>query len=136
MSDVVAGSDPAIEPERRRPGRRRSLLGGTVVFRDGSRALPCIVHDRTEQGGRIEVAAEQPVPKRFYLLTSKDNYAYDAELAWRKGNGAGLLFRDVFDISVASDPEVQFLKRIKLGAVAKPTPRRAKFFEDDSRWPV
>jgi hypothetical protein len=126
-----------MEQERRRSGRRRALVGGTIVLRDGSHTFPCIVRDRTERGARIEISADQLIPMRFWLLTSKDNIAHDAEIAWRKARIVGLRFRGALDVSTAAGPDVQFLKRIKLGAAANSATSSVKAVDDDdSRWPV
>lgn len=95
--------------EYRRARRSRTLLGGKVVFRDGSYSLGCMVRDMSDDGARLAVAPDQLVPARFYLITSRRNAAFDAELLWRRGALLGAKFHGGLDLS---DSRLHFVKAL------------------------
>ena len=107
---------PVIEESRHEP-RPRTLLGGKIVFRDGSCSFGCIVRDISQGGARVQIAPEQLVPKRFYLLTANRDSAFEAEVVWQRGKLLGLKILKKFK---PSESNALFLKR--LSAELQPRP--------------
>src|SRR5579871_2323189 len=127
-------AEPQTEDDRRGSQRSRALVGGTIVFRDGSHTLPCVVRNRSDLGIQIEVPGDQLTPNRFYLLTTKDNVAFEVEVAWRKGGRTGLTILHAADLATTEDPAFHFLKRMRFGAAGSPPAKPPG--EDEERWPV
>lgn len=100
------------EPDLRRSVRVRTLFGGKIVFHDGAYTYDCIVRDMSEGGARVEIPEARMFPRRFYLLTSKDEIAYDCELVWRTRMMAGVKFREIIRLAACDDPKLRYLKRI------------------------
>jgi hypothetical protein len=109
MTDVPR---PRGAAEARQAPRQRTFLGGRVILRDCSAAINCMIRSRSRTGARIEIAASQPVPKRFYLLVSREKLVYDAELAWREGNLAGLKLIELINFADSTDPHHQLLGEV------------------------
>jgi PilZ domain len=99
---------PSAQESRRVP-RPRSFLGGKIVFRDGSCSFACTVRDMTDGGARIALEPDQLVPMRFYLITSKREATFDAEVLWRRGALLGVKFHNRLDLSA---PQWLFLKTL------------------------
>lgn len=100
--------------------RPRTFFGGRLVFRDGSFSFACVIRELSETGARIELPASRLVPQRLYLLSSKKQIAYDAEIIWRKGTAAGLKFHATVDLTKSADPQFQFLRRLSAELCARP----------------
>ena len=107
MSADIPQPRGAAEP--RQAPRQRTFLGGKVILRDGSGASNCMIRNRSQTGAKIEITATQPVPKRFYLLISKEKLVYDAEVAWREGNLVGLKLLELVNFADSTDPHLQHL---------------------------
>lgn len=107
----------SVAQESRRAPRARTFLGGKIVFRDGSFSFNCTVRDISDGGARIQIAPEQLVPKWFYLLTSRDDYALEAQVEWQRGVLLGLRVLKKFNLS---DSGLVFLKN--LSAELRPRP--------------
>jgi len=112
MTAVVRPASKPLEDELRRSVRTRTLLAGRIVFRDGAYSYECVVRDMSEGGARVEVPAAQMLPRRFYFLTSREEVAYDAELAWRTRIMAGIKFRDSIQLATCKDPKLRYLRQI------------------------
>lgn len=135
MPEETAKPPLVDHEERRRSGRSRTLLGARIIFRDGTGVVPCVVRNRTESGTQLEIPANQLVPKRFYLVTAKDNQVYEAELVWKKANRIGVAIGKAVDPATTNARALQFLKKRKSAnadAGADPT----RMLWDDDRWPV
>ncbi|HLY06595.1 MAG TPA: hypothetical protein VKR31_12695 [Rhizomicrobium sp.] len=136
MSEESAKSPLPDQAERRRSGRSRTLLGATIIFRDGTTTVPCMVRNRTEHGTQLEIPPNPLIPKRFYLVTAKDNEVYEAELVWKKANRIGVTIGKRVDPSTTNARALQVLRKLKPvhGANAEADPNRKLW--DDDRWPV
>lgn len=136
MTDEAAKSPLPEYEERRRSGRNRTLLGGTIVFRDGTGTVSCVVRNRTADGIQLEIPANHLIPKRFYLVTARDNQVYEAELVWKKADRIGVAVGGIVDPSTADAKALQFLKRLRPGKVMSGEADPSRKLWDDDRWPV
>jgi hypothetical protein len=116
-----AGSENSnAEADARRSRRQRTFFAGKVVVRDGSSSFGCVVRELTDAGARIEVPAARLLPKRFFLLTSKRQVAFDAEVAWRKDILVGLKFHSSVDLVSSLDPKLRYLKSLSAELCPRP----------------
>ena len=118
MSTLERGKPKPIEA--RRALRARTFYGGRIVYRDGAYSVDCIVRDFSGDGACIELPAARLVAKRFYLLTLKQEIAYDAEVVWRHSELIGLKFIGTIDLARSKVKELGFLKRFWLELVPRP----------------
>ena len=102
-------AQPADCEPRRSTTRLKTFVSGKIVFRDGSCSFGCVVRDISERGARVALTPGHPVPKRFYFLTSKHEWAFDAEVIWQRNMLLGLKFHHKLDLS---EPQLLFLKRL------------------------
>lgn len=136
MAEEPAKSLLPDHEERRGSGRSRTLLGATVIFRDGTATVPCVVRNRTANGAQLEIPANQLIPKRFYLVTAKDNKVYEAELVWKRTNRIGIAIGKTVDPSTTDVKALQFLRKPKSEAGANAADDPSRKLWDDDRWPV
>jgi hypothetical protein len=100
-------------PAERRPiSRRRVLLGGIIVGDDGRFTLSCKIRDITEGGARISIPKSQNIATNVYLINVRDRTGHDAQVKWRRGDEAGLIFVTSFDLARTTDPTLSYLRRI------------------------
>lgn len=102
----------APEDDLRRGERVRTFLAGRLVFNEGAYSYGCVVRDMSEGGARVEIPSARMLPRRFYFLTSKGEFAYDSELVWRTRLMAGIKFRECVDLGACDDPKLRYLKQI------------------------
>ena len=138
MSDENAKTSLPDSDERRQLARGRALVGATIVFRDGTSSVHCIVRNRSQYGAQLEIPENHLVPKRFYLVTAKDASVHDAELVWRTGNRMGIALLGTVDLSTANNPALRHLRRLlpRTGTDHQQAEHDRKLWEDESRWPV
>src|SRR4030081_405905 len=78
----MAQPDPADLPPRvvnqRKATRKRTLLGGKVVFGDGQQVRDCTIRDISETGARIAIAKGEVIPTRVFLIDRRTPIAYEA----------------------------------------------------------
>jgi hypothetical protein len=98
--------------ERRLTSRKRVLLGGIIVGDDGRFILNCKIRDITEVAARIALPKSQNIPTNVYLINVRDRTGHDAQVKWRRGDEAGLLFAASFDLARTTDPTLSYLRRI------------------------
>jgi len=78
--------------DRRQSDRRKTYLGGTIVFNSDGSTINCLVRNLSASGAMIELDWLSHPPAKFYFETGKR--AYWANIAWRTAREAGLLFAD------------------------------------------
>jgi hypothetical protein len=96
----VYRSDPASgdpRSDRRREGRRRTLLKGKIVYVTSSYCADCRVRDISAGGARIVVAADA-VSDDPCLIIVKHAAVYATRTAWRRGDEVGLQFTGKIDL--------------------------------------
>ena len=75
--------------------RDRCEIEADIVLPETGVRYPCLVIDISEQGARLEVAADVALPLLFDLALPGADEIVDlraAEVRWRRENAIGLLF--------------------------------------------
>lgn len=75
--------------------RDRCEIEADIVLPETGVRYPCLVIDISEQGARLEVAADVPMPRLFDLALPVADEIVDVravEMRWRRENTVGLLF--------------------------------------------
>ena len=92
--------------------RRRTLLGGKVIYGDDNRVRDCTIRDISDKGARIGLAKGECVPTRLYLIDRRTARAYEARVTWIRVPDFGLTFVNGFNLESELPTNLQFLKRI------------------------
>jgi hypothetical protein len=71
--------------------RRRTLKEGKVVLSDWS-VLDCLIRDLSETGARLEFGGPTELPQSFRLLIVSSHILVPVDLAWQRGQAAGVHF--------------------------------------------
>src|SRR3981081_4123396 len=92
----MAQPDPADLPPRvvnqRKAPRKRTLLGGKVVFGDGQHVRDCTIRDISETGAKIVMHKGEVIPTRVFLIDRRTPIAYEATVSWIKAPDFALRF--------------------------------------------
>lgn len=107
---------------KRRSTRRRAFFSGRIVRCDDLHPSDCVIRDMSETGALIEIKQSDVIPEKFFLLGSRTQSAFEAELIWRKGNLAGLRFLREHDLVTSNDAQMLRLKFLS-PALARIGPR-------------
>lgn len=109
-------SAAAVTAEDRRTGaRRRTLLRGRICHGpDATFSIDCSIKNLTDGGAMVGVPASAELPQTFVLMHVNEGVAYEARLAWRRGDLAGLALGSPFDLKGPVAPEHKALRAIWL----------------------
>ncbi|HEY1612314.1 MAG TPA: PilZ domain-containing protein [Rhizomicrobium sp.] len=120
MALALAAHNDATAAELRAVHRRRTFIAGRVAFRDGSQTFACTIRDVSDGGARLEFPGTILLPSRFFLVTSKHNHAFEAEVAWRHPTLLGVRFARLFPLDDQTDPQVRHLRDIARELAPRP----------------
>jgi hypothetical protein len=97
------------------------LLGGKVVYDNGDLSYDCVIRDLTDDGARIKLEGDVPLPKKIYLIDYKKGVAHVAELAWSTPPSHGVKFTRSMDLrdETEKDPLLKHMRRLWLERVAR-----------------
>jgi hypothetical protein len=106
-------NEPELPPiaEGRRSPRKRVILGGKIVYNEGSYTYDCRIRDLSDGGARVVVAAGLVIPTHVVLIDTRAGIAYESEVVWLKAPEFGLKFLAKHSIRGALPPQLQYLKR-------------------------
>ena len=90
--------------ERRADPRLRTLLAGKIVSGDGFISADCTVRDLSLSGARVEISRVVRLPPPVALMLIRDGLLFDAAVAWRRGDEAGLVFKEPHDLRTDTNP--------------------------------
>jgi hypothetical protein len=96
---------------RRRHDRRKTLLRGVVVSRDGSLVADAVIRELSESGAKLVLADGQVIPERVYLVVSGRNCAFEAAVVRAQSNGAALSLGEMHTLETLTGTQWQFLRR-------------------------
>jgi hypothetical protein len=113
----VASTNSASPPpprvvNQRRDTRKRTLLGGKVIFGEDNRVLDCTIRDISETGAKITLGKGECIPTRAFLMDRRTARVYEARVTWIKAPDFGLGFTNGYSLEDELPPELQFLNRI------------------------
>lgn len=80
--------------EKRSALRRRTLLGGTIVFNGEASTLSCLVRNLGEGGALLQFAAPAVLPRRFALAITGRGGERAARRVWVREGAMGISFVD------------------------------------------
>ena len=98
--------------DKRGVARVRALLAAKILIGDGRMSADCMVRNLSTDGARVRISRTVPLPQTLGLLLIKDGLLFDAALAWRKDDEAGLTFTGRHDVKTAGDPAHAHAHRI------------------------
>jgi hypothetical protein len=103
-------------PEESRAGsRRRTLFRGRICWGPHAAiSADCAIRDLSDTGAQLRITATQPLPSQFTLIHINEGIAYEASLAWRRDDLAGVHFSATHDLKVAADPTLFDVRQIWL----------------------
>jgi len=81
-----------LRTERRRHARTRTYMVATVNY--GNLLLPCFVLDLSTGGAKVKMFENHPLPDGPCELECGRFGKVPAEIAWNRGQFAGIRFRD------------------------------------------
>jgi hypothetical protein len=91
-------------PDHRVGRRVRTLLSGKIIIGNGLMSPDCVIRDLSPSGARVRITRTIELPSSVELLVIKDGLLFDATVAWRRGNEAGLVFSGHHDLRGNIDP--------------------------------
>jgi len=110
MADPNSPELPPIA-EGRRTQRKRVILGGKIVYNEGSYTYDCRIRDLSEGGARVVLAAGLIIPTHVVLIDTRNGIAYVSEVVWLKAPEFGLKFISTHSLRAPLPPQLEYLKR-------------------------
>jgi hypothetical protein len=81
--------------ERRQSARARVIYGGVIAYNQRQSTVECVIRNFSEKGAKVEFENPAVLPDVIDLLVAKKDCAFNAKIAWRKIDEAGLAFEPV-----------------------------------------
>jgi hypothetical protein len=97
--------------ESRKTTRKRVILGGKVVYNEGSYTTDCRIRDISDAGARIVLAPGIVIPTRVVLVDTRSAIAYESEVIWLRPPDFGLRFLATYSLRGVVPPHLHYLKR-------------------------
>jgi PilZ domain-containing protein len=101
---------PDDAPNHRKARRKRTLLSGKLAYGAGAFSIDCVISDLSETGARVQVQPGATIPEQIYLIHLRARTAYQAKVAWRRGDFAGLEFLATHDLEKADTAELKLMR--------------------------
>ena len=95
-----------------RPPRRRTLLGGIVLFGPATLTADCTIRDLSKGGARIRLMAAIGLPPPLALLIPTQDAAFEASVAWSRGIEIGVAFRRALNLGAPSSEVEKAARRL------------------------
>ena len=108
MADPNSPDLPPIEG--RKTPRKRVVLGGKIIYNDGTYSLDCRIRDVSDTGARVILSASSIIPARVVLLDVRNSIAYETEVVWMKSPEFGLRFLSKHLLRGQLPPQLMYLK--------------------------
>ncbi|HEX2560199.1 PilZ domain-containing protein [Phenylobacterium sp.] len=107
----MAASNAPIA-DARRGARRRTLLRGRICWGPHHAiSADCTIRDLSETGAQLRLPATQALPPTFALVHVSEGTAYEAALAWRRDDLAGVKFMTKHDLKASVPRELMPLRQ-------------------------
>jgi hypothetical protein len=108
---------------QRRHDRRKTLLRGLVVSRDGSLVTDVVIRDLSESGAKLVLANGEVIPERFYLIVSGRNCALEAAVVRVQSNQVGLSLGAMHTLETLQGAQWTFLRALIVERLPRPSVR-------------
>ena len=102
---------PRVVNDRKAP-RKRTLIGGKVVYGEGVFVRDCSIRDVSERGARITLPKGECIPTRVFLLDRRNPIAYEARVCWIKAPDFGLAFVNTYPLDGPIPKDLDYLKSV------------------------
>ena len=110
VDDAPEDLPPRVVETRTSP-RQRSLLSGKIASRDGSMTVTCTIKDISDTGARVTVPGGLYLPHHVFLIHSRSQMVFEAEVSWMKPPQFGLKFIRTLSREDLG-PDLKFLMRL------------------------
>jgi len=112
--DLMTPRGPLLDGEdpRRSESRLRTFLGGKLVFGPQDLTADCAVRNLTTRGAKIQTSVAASLSPSVWLIIVRRGVVYRANLAWRRGDEAGLKFESEHDIATDQDPRLKIIRYV------------------------
>jgi PilZ domain len=102
--------EPPPLVDGRKSARKRVILGGKVVYNEGTYCVDCRIRDISDGGARIVLPPDIVIPTRVVLIDTRNATAYEAQVVWIKAPEFGLKYLSTQSMR-ALPPHLTYLKR-------------------------
>lgn len=86
--------EEAAMQERRQSTRKKTFLGGRVVFDHRQSTMDCILKNLGPNGAKLVFGVMAPIPEEFDIQVAHMERWFRARVMWRGRNEAGVAFLD------------------------------------------
>ena len=112
----MASTDPTDLPPRvvndRKAPRKRTLIGGKVIYGDGASVRDCTIRDISDTGARIALKRGDCIPTRVFLIDRRNPIAYEARVCWINAPEFGLVFLNAYPLGATVSKELEYLDAV------------------------
>jgi len=112
----MANIDPTDLPPRvvneRRASRKRTLIGGKVIYGDGVFVRDCTIRDISGTGAKIALPKGECIPTRVFLIDRRNPVAYEARVCWIKAPEFGLTFVNTYALDGQVPKDLDYLTTV------------------------
>ncbi|MBU6299677.1 MAG: PilZ domain-containing protein [Alphaproteobacteria bacterium] len=109
-----------VSPEnKRREPRKRVLLSGKIVYRDGAASVDCAILDHPGTGARVRIPRGQTIPSRFHLIDIRNRKAYEAVVVWFAPPFAGLRLEHAYPLDSSLPDRLGYLRKLWIECAAR-----------------
>ncbi len=91
----------AIRNKRSEPRWRTRLQSGKILNSRNRVLTDCQVHDRSSHGARLRILVNAALPSRCRFFDDVAKQLFDVQVAWQRGQDAGMKFVAQIHISEA-----------------------------------
>jgi hypothetical protein len=78
--------------ERRQLARRKTFLGGRIIFNHRQSTMDCIVRDMGDGGAKAVFTNTSTVPDEVEISVTRMDKVFPARVVWRSEHAIGLTF--------------------------------------------
>ena len=100
------------DKERRMEARRRTRLrSGKLLSKDNVFLVECLIHERSDEGARLQLSRSIEIPDRISLFDDADMSIRAAEVVWHRRHQLGIRFRPELDPKDIKESDLAALAR-------------------------
>jgi len=110
---MAEAKPPELPPivEARKSPRKRVILGGKIVYNEGTFSADCRIRNISETGAGIALAPGIVIPTRVVLIDIRNAVAYEAEVVWLRAPEFGLRFLSKHSLRGDVPSQLSYLRR-------------------------